>query len=68
MKNKSVTDRLSFLAEQFDVFECSNTEETTEKIKILEENNFTPTIITSLNGNVLAILSKKQNEIGRAHV
>jgi len=62
MKNKSVTDRLSFLAEQFDVFECSNTEETTEKIKILEENNFTPTIITSLNGNVLAILSKKQNE------
>jgi len=62
MKNKSVTDRLSFLAEQFDVFECLSTDETTEKIKILEENNFTPTIITSLNGNVLAILSKKQNE------
>ena len=62
MKKKSVTDRLSFLAEQFDVFECSNTDETTEKIKILEQDNFEPTIITSLNGNVLAILSKKQNE------
>lgn len=62
MKNKSVTDRLSFLAEQFDVFECSNIDETTEKIKILEEDNFEPTIITSSNGNILAILSKKQNE------
>jgi Leucine-rich repeat (LRR) protein len=62
MKNKSVTDRLSFLAEQFDVFECSNTDETTEKIKILEEDNFVSTIITSSNGNILAILSKKQNE------
>lgn len=62
MKKKSITDRLSFLAERFDVFECSNTKETTEKVKILEEDNFQPTIITSSNGNVLAILSKKQNE------
>jgi len=62
MKNKSVTDRLSFLAEQFDVFECSNTDETTEKIKILESDNFEPIVITSPNGNILAILSKKQHE------
>jgi hypothetical protein len=72
MKETSVTDRLTFLAEQFDVFDCSDNEILKQKIEGLKAIAFSPKLIntakaTDFNGNhieqkVLGILSTKVNE------
>jgi Leucine-rich repeat (LRR) protein len=62
MKNKNITDRLSFLAEKFDIFECSDSDNTKSKIDTLIIDGFEPSVITSLDGGVIAILSIKQND------
>ena len=72
MKETSVTDRLTFLAEQFDVFDCSDNETLKQKIEGLKAIAFNPKLIntaksTDFNGNhieqkVLGILSTKVNE------
>lgn len=65
MKETSVTDRLTFLAEQFDVFDCSEETVLVQKIEDLKAKAFVPQLIKSspkaLDG-VLAIVSKKVNE------
>jgi Leucine-rich repeat (LRR) protein len=62
MKNANITDRLSFLAEKFDIFECSNSDDTKSKIDTLVVDGFEPSIITSPDGGIIAILSIKQND------
>lgn len=65
MKNTNMLDRLSFLAEQFDVFECSNSEEVNIKIAELKDDGNTISLVSSGDGTVLAILSSKINEKDR---
>lgn len=68
MKKTNITDRLTFLAEQFDVFDCSNEVNFLKKIEELKLNNYNSTLINSTilsglkNKEVLAILSSKINE------
>jgi hypothetical protein len=62
MKEKSTTDRLSFLAEQFDVFECVGEEAVNKKIEELKANGLSSRLITSANGDILAIVSIRPNE------
>jgi hypothetical protein len=62
MKNANITDRLSFLAEKFDIFECTDSDDTKSKIDTLIVDGFEPSIITSPEGGVIAILSIKQSE------
>jgi hypothetical protein len=65
MKNK-VTDRLTFLAETFDVFECGDGDkQTKEKLDILSQEGYTPTLITTNQGDLLGIVSTKQNDKDR---
>lgn len=61
MKETNATDRLTYLAEQFDVFDCSE-DKLAEKLKEIIKHDFTPKPITTANGNVLAIVSLKANE------
>lgn len=61
MKETNGTDRLTYLAEQFDVFDCSE-DKMAEKLKEIIKIDFTPKPITTANGNVLAIVSLKVNE------
>ena len=59
MKETNVTDRLTFLAEQFDVFECTEKGEIEKKLEVLKEEGFSPTLIKTRGDKVLAILSAK---------
>jgi hypothetical protein len=65
MKNTNILDRLSFLAEQFDVFECSNSEDVNIKVDELKDDGNTVSLIFSGDGTILAILSSKVNEKDR---
>jgi Leucine-rich repeat (LRR) protein len=63
MKEKNITDRLSFLAELFDVFECDENDSNIEvKISELTENGYLPTPLLNGDNAVIAIVSQKQNE------
>ena len=61
MKETNGTDRITFLAEQFDVFDCSE-EKMLEKLKEIKGEEFIPQAITTLDGEILAIVSSKLNE------
>ena len=72
MKETSVTDRLTFLAKTFDVFECSDKESFDKKIGDLKAEGYTPSIITTNSvtaldsaAKVLAIVSLKTNNKDR---
>lgn len=68
MKETSISDRLTFLAETFDVFECESNETLLVKIENLKANGYAPSLINSTMGlnsenqSTLAILSLKTNE------
>lgn len=63
MEKINVKDRLTFLAESFDVFECDGDENAVDiKIESLVKDGYTPKVITSNTGVVLAILSVKVND------
>ena len=61
MKETNGTDRLTYLAEQFDVFNCSE-DELSLKLKEIIKNDYTPKTVTTANGSILAIVSIKLNE------
>ena len=61
MKN-NITDRLTFLAETFDVFECgSEGNELDGKLESLKQDGYDSILINSNSDELLAILSKTQN-------
>ena len=62
MKETSVTDRLTFLAETFDVFECTDKNILDKKIDGLMAEGYKPNLIKTSNDAVLAIVSLKPNE------
>ena len=63
MKETTVTDRLTFLAEQFDVFEYDGVAATYEaKIAELKVKNELIAPIFSPDGKLLALVSEKKNE------
>jgi hypothetical protein len=65
----NITDRIVFLAEQFDVFECSMENEESNpvelKIEELKEQGYESKPITTNSGDLIAILSVKQNDKNR---
>lgn len=66
MGKNTVTDRLTFLAEVFDVFECdSENSELKEKIKQITDAKYEPFMVNCHTGNTLAIVSSKVNEKNR---
>lgn len=66
MKETTVTDRLTFLAEQFDVFEYDGVSATYEaKVAELKEKNDIVVPIYSPDGKLLALMTEKKNEKGR---
>ena len=62
MKEKNVTDRLSFLAESFDVFDCGDESQITEKLELLAQDGYTSAPITTQSGDIIAISSYKTND------
>jgi len=64
MEVANIKDRLTFLAELFDVFECDEENKTAveDKLKSLVEDGYNPRLISSNNNEVLGILSEKINE------
>ena len=64
MEVTNIKDRLTFLAELFDVFECEDDKKNVvdEKIKQLMEDGFQPYAIKSDMGTILGILSEKIND------
>lgn len=63
MDKINVKDRLTYLAETFDVFEPIGEDKSIEeKLTKLKAQDYTPKVITSKNGDVLAILSEKITE------
>ena len=63
MKESNVTDRLTYLAEIFDVFECDSENSQLEgKLASLNKNEYMTSLVASNSGDVLAILSLKQND------
>ena len=65
MKKKNITDRLAFLAEKFDIFECSDSEQVKSKVNLLGADGYDSIVITSNIGDVLAISSTKINDKDR---
>lgn len=65
MKEINITDRLTYLAEEFDVFECAtdNIEinPITIKIEQLSSEGFEPNIVKTKDEKIIAIFSKKIN-------
>ncbi len=62
MKN-NITDRLTFLAETFDVFECGTEKTELEgKVESLKKDGYNSTLVTTNTGELLAILSVTQND------
>ena len=62
MKEKNVADRLTFLAQKFDVFEYHEDDDVKVKTGYLEFDGYKATPITSNEGAVIAIVSNKTNE------
>ena len=62
MKEKNVKDRLSFLAESFDVFECGKENQIAEKLEVLSNDEYISTPIITPDGTIIAISSYKTNE------
>ena len=69
MKETSVTDRLTFLAEQFDIFECGldiiETNPIEAKLEQLHGDGFESMVVRTSDGKVIAILSTRTNERNR---
>lgn len=61
MKDSNVTDRLTFLAETFDVFECTDEKVLEKKIDGIVGEGHKPNLIKSSQDNVLAIVTLKAN-------
>jgi hypothetical protein len=61
----SITDRLTFLAEKFDIFEDETENSILKKLNDLREDGFTVSEIKSIDSTLIAILSKKTKENGR---
>lgn len=63
MKEKNITDRLSFLAEFFDVFECDSENESQLEAKLAELNaaGYLSSPVINNQGEIIAIVSEKQN-------
>jgi hypothetical protein len=68
MKNNNITDRLSFLAESFDVFECDSEEQVEIKINKLISDGYKTRLINGNDGKLLAILSTIENKKNRTLV
>ena len=62
MKEKNVKDRLSFLAESFDVFECGDENQIAEKLELLSNDEYISKPIITPDGTIIAISSYKTNE------
>lgn len=62
MESIEIKDRITFLAEQFDVFECENIE---IKLRLLADKSFNSRIIKTDLGDIIAIISEKNNNKGR---
>lgn len=63
MKESTVTDRLTFLAKQFDIFDISKEGALEEKVKSLGREGYKTNIIsTHMDDGLLAIVSIKTNE------
>lgn len=65
MEKYNIKDRLTFLAELFDVFECdSETKTVDSKLKVLSDEGYISKIVTSNHNveDVIAILSEKIND------
>lgn len=69
MKEANITDRLTYLAEQFDVFDCSESSSIEAKLAELAGVGYTTRVINDtliINPTmVIAILSFKENDKGR---
>lgn len=65
MKESNVTDRLTFLAETFDVFDCTDKAVFDKKIEGIIGEDQKPNVIKTDNGKMLAILTLKTNEKDR---
>lgn len=65
MKESKNTDRLTFLAEQFDVFEVDKLESIDDKLSLLVKNGFKPSLIKDSGDNTVAIISIKNNDKNR---
>ena len=61
----NITDRLTFLAENFDVFEDETEKNIEEKITGLVSENYVVSKITNTSGDLIALLSKKVNDKNR---
>jgi len=60
---ETITDRLSFLAEQFDIFDCSIDADVNTKFEDLKKLGFqSSNLIKSANDEILALVSIKTNE------
>lgn len=62
MKESNVTDRLTFLAETFDVFDCTDEKVLEKKIDGIIGEGYRPNVIKTSNDNVLAIVTLKTNK------
>ena len=63
MEKINVKDRLTYLAETFDVFECDGETKAVEgKMESLIKNGFSPKLISSRTGVILAISSERVND------
>lgn len=64
MEKTKIKDRLTFLAELFDVFECDSDDNKhlEDKMKSLIESGYNPTLIKSDSNEVLGILSEINND------
>lgn len=69
MKEANITDRLTYLAEQFDVFDCSDNNNIEAKLAELAGADYNTRVINDTliidPTKVIAILSFKENEKGR---
>jgi hypothetical protein len=68
MKDSKITDRLSFLAEKFDIFDCSSEELIAEKLSILSEEGYTCKPIITSDNVIVAILSSKLKHEDKKYV
>jgi len=64
MKEKNITDRLTFLAELFDIFECNEGTENKQldsNLSDLTKIGYVSLPIANIDGELIAIISEKQN-------
>ena len=61
----SIIDRITFLAEKFDIFEDETENNILEKINDLKKNGYSVNEIKSVDSTLIAILSEKARENGR---